>query len=221
MIRKNKWQLILSSVIILLPVVAGLLIWNDLPQQIATHWDIYGEPNRWSSRRFAVLEMPLIFLAVHWACILFTVRDPKNKNQNSKVFSMVLWFLPIISLIACGFTYAAALGYGVDNVMIPRNFLGILFVIAGNYLPKCKQNHTIGIKVTWALRNEENSNKTHRFAGRLWVICGLLLLATIFVPMEKYITVFFPLILFMALAPIVYSYVYYRKQLKSGTAAKV
>ena len=220
MIRKNKWQLIISSVIILLPIVAGLLIWKYLPDKIATHWGIDGEPDRWSSRSFTIFVIPISLLAVHWICIFFTARDPKNKNQSNKVFSMVFWLLPIISLIICGFTYAMALGNNINIGMIIRVPLGIMFVILGNYMPKCRQNHTIGVKVIWALRNEENWNKTHRFTGRLWVFGGILLLATMFMPMENFMFVFFPLILFMAFVPIIYSYVYYRKQLKAGTAAK-
>lgn len=220
MIRKNKWQFIISSVIILLPIVAGLLIWNYMPEKIAIHWGVGGDPDNWGSKSFAIFGMPFIFLAVHWICIFFTARDPRNENQSSKVFGMVFWILPIVSLIVCGFTYAIVLGNEVNSTMMMRVPLGIMFVVLGNYMPKCKQNHTIGVKVTWALRNEENWNKTHRFTGRLWVFGGLLLLATLLVPMENIMYVVLLLILFMAFVPVIYSYVYYRKQLKAGTATK-
>lgn len=220
MIRKNKWQLILSSVIILLPILAGLFLWNYLPEQIAAHWSADGRPDRWSGRGFTVFVMPISFFAVHWICIFFTARDPKNKDQGNKVFNLVLWILPIISLIVSGFTYAIALGNNVNIGMTMRAVLGIMFVILGNYMPKCRQNHTIGVKVTWALRNEENWNKTHRFTGRLWVFGGLLFLAAIFVPMENFMYAVLLLILLMAFAPVIYSYAYYRKQLKAGTASK-
>lgn len=216
MIKKNKWQLMISSIIILLPIVAGLLIWNYLPEQIAIHWGVDGEPDGWSGKSFAIFGLPLILLAVHWACVFFTSHDPKNKNQNSKVFNMVLWLLPVISLVICGLTYAVALGNDINIGMAVRILLGILFVIIGNYMPKCRQNHTIGIKVPWTLHDEENWNKTHRFAGRFWVFGGLLLLATIFVPLDNFVYVLLPLILLMAFAPMIYSYVYYRKQLKAG-----
>lgn len=220
MIKKHKWQLMISSIIILLPIVAGVLIWNYLPEQIVTHWNIAGEPDGWSGRSFTIFGLPIIILVLHWICVIFTARDPKNRNQSSKVFNMVLWLLPITSLLVCGFTYAIALGSDVNIGMMVRVLLGLMFLMIGNYMPKCKQNHTIGIKVTWTLRNEENWNKTHRFAGRLWVFCGLLLLATMFVSMEKNVYVFLPLMLIMAFAPMVYSYVYYKKQLKAGTAIK-
>ncbi len=220
MIKRNKWQLIISSVIILLPVVAGLFIWNYMPEQIATHWGVDGKANGWSGRSFAVFGTPLIMLATHWICIFFTARDPKNKEQSSKVFNMVLWILPVTSLIVCGFNYAIVLGNDINIGMIERVPLGIMFVILGNYMPKCRQNSTIGIKVTWALRNEENWNKTHRFTGKLWVIGGLLILATLFISVENFMYVVFLIVLVMSFAPMIYSYIYYRKQLKAGTAAK-
>ncbi|MCH5250588.1 MAG: SdpI family protein [Lachnospiraceae bacterium] len=212
MIRKNKWQLIISSVIIILPIVVGLFIWNYLPEQIAIHWGVDGEPDGWSGKSFAVWGLPLILLALHWICIFFTAHDPKNKEQSSKVFNMVLWIIPIISLIVCSCSYAFALGNDINIVMICRVLIGIIFVIIGNYMPKCKQNYTIGIKIPWTLQNEENWNKTHRFAGRIEVLGGLLILATLFIPMENFIYVLIPLILLMAFVPIIYSYVYYRKQ---------
>lgn len=82
------------------------------------------------------------------------------------------------------------------------------------------EDGSIGIKAVWTLKNEENWNKTHRFIGRLWVIGGLFLLVTIFVDIKKLGHVFIPLILIMAFAPMIYSYVYYRRQLKAGNATK-
>lgn len=220
MIRKNKWQLILSSVIILLPIVAGLLLWNYLPEQIATHWGVGGNPDGWGSRIFAIFGMPFLFLAGHWLCIFFTALDPKNKDQSSKVYGMIFWILPMLSLVVCGFVYVVVLGMDININMLMRVPLGIMFVVFGNYMPKCKQNHTIGIRVTWALRNEDNWNKTHRFTGKLWVAGGLLILATLLVPMENMIYLVLLIILFLAIVPVLYSFIYYRQQLKAGTAGK-
>ena len=220
MIKKNKKQLLLSSFIILLPIIVGLLLWNILPERIAVHWGMEGEVDGWSGKKFAIFVMPVIMLILHWLCIFIIALDPKNKKQSNKVFNMVLWIIPITSLISNGIVYATAFGnYGSIDIVL-HVLLGFIFVILGNYMPKCKQNHTIGIKVVWALRNEENWNKTHRFSGRLWVLGGVLLLVTMFVPMENFIYAFLTIILLLAFLPIIYSYVYYKKQLKLGTASK-
>lgn len=220
MIRKNKVQVVLSSIVVLLPVIAGLIMWNALPDRMITHWGVDGQADGWSGKGFTVLVLPLTMFVAHWICILATARDPKNKEQSSKVFQMMLWMMPIVSLITCGMTYAVALGSTIRIDMGVRILLGLMFVVLGNYMPKFKQNHTIGVKVSWTLQNEENWNKTHRFTGRLWVLGGVLMLATIFVPMESIMWAFLVVILLLSFAPIIYSYVYHRKQLKAGTATK-
>lgn len=219
MIKKNKTQVILSTIVTLLPVIIGLVIWNMLPERIATHWNASGQVDGFSGKSFAIFGLPVIMLAVHWLCILVTAHDPKNAGQNDKMFKIVLWIIPITSLVTNGAVYAVALGGDISIDLMVRVLVGVMFVVFGNYLPKCRQNHTIGIKVTWALQNEENWNKTHRFTGRLWVLGGVFILATMFIPMERYVWVFFAVIMLMSFLPMIYSYAYHRKQIKAGTAS--
>lgn len=217
MIRNNKGKLILSSIVILLPVIAGVLLWNKLPEQIAVHWGASGEGNRWSGKAFSVFAIPFFILVLHWICVLITAKDPKNQNQSQKAFGMVLWICPCISLLSNGIMYAIALGAELNAAMVTFISVGLMFVIVGNYLPKCRWNHTIGIKLTWTLNDEENWNKTHRLAGKVWVIDGLLLIALCFLP--KYLfPVLFLVVLITALGvPMLYSWLYYKKQGKEGT----
>ena len=49
-----------------------------------------------------------------------------------------------------------------------------MFIGLGNYMPKLKQNYTIGIKVPWTLNSEENWNMTHRMAGKVYVVAGVI-----------------------------------------------
>ena len=77
-----------------------------------------------------------------------------------------------------------ALGKEMNPALIVSLLLGFMFIIIGNYLPKCKQNFTLGIKIKWTLENEENWNKTHRFAGKVWFIGGFIMLLTAFLTIE-------------------------------------
>ncbi len=220
MIQKNKKQIILSAIVTLLPIVVGLAMWNSLPERMTTHWGMSGEADGFSSKAFAVFALPIIMLVVQCVCILATAKDPKNKDQNNKVFGMILWIIPITSLITSGIVYAVSLGSNISIDVCMRMLLGLMFIMLGNYLPKCKQNHTIGVKVTWTLQNEENWNKTHRFTGRLWGVGGVILLATMFVPLENIMWAFLVFILILSFVPMIYSYLYYRKQVKAGTATR-
>ena len=220
MIKKYKGQLILSSIVILLPIAAGLLMWKYLPESMTTHWNMSGEADGFSNKAFAIFVPTLILFFSHWLCVWVTTLDKNNQEQSNKVLGMIFWIMPIDSLLINGAMYSQALGLELSVDAVVRVLLAGMFLLFGNYMPKCKQNSTIGVKVIWTLKNEENWNKTHRFTGRLWVFGGLLCLLTIFVPMRKIVYVFFPFIFIMAFAPMIYSYVYYRKQLKAGTATK-
>ncbi|MBQ9987510.1 MAG: DUF1648 domain-containing protein, partial [Erysipelotrichales bacterium] len=62
MIRQNKWKLLVSSLIILSPILAGVLLWDQLPDSMVTHWGIEGQPDGWSTKSVAILSIPMILL---------------------------------------------------------------------------------------------------------------------------------------------------------------
>jgi len=218
MIKRNKLKLIFSSILIFLPSVVGLLLWNRLPESMTTHWGADGNADGFSGKAFAVFGMPLILLAIHWLCIFFTTKDPKNKDQNHKVFGLVLWIIPLISIFANTIVYAVSLGVEFDAMTYTLLLIGLMFTVIGNYMPKCKQNFTMGIKIKWTLANEENWNATHRFAGRVWFICGILLMICAFLPESWFMYLIVGGIFVLVMMPAVYSYLYYKKQVKLGTA---
>lgn len=130
----------------------------------------------------------------------------------------MLWIFPALSLFSCGIVYAASSGADVNIGLIVPLLIGLMFAAIGNYLPKCRQNYTIGIKIKWTLENEENWNATHRFGGKVWVFGGLFMMACVFLP-ESLIPLVLPVsIILLAAVPIIYSYLYHKKQLKEGTA---
>ena len=208
MIKKHLKTLILTSILTLLPIVAGLYLWDTLPEQVPSHWDVNGEIDGWSSKPFFVFGLPSIMLAAQWLCVLGTAADPKKANHSDKVLHLVLWIIPVINIVLSVITYAVALGQKVRVEVVMPILIGLVLTIVGNYLPKCKQNYTIGIKIPWTLNSEENWNKTHRFAGWLWTICGLVLVLTGFF---GGFWIFFGVVLLMVLAPFIYSYLLHRK----------
>ena len=208
MIKKNLNILIITSIVILLPVLAGVVLWDTLPEQIPTHWNAAGEIDGWSSKPFAIFGLPLLMLAMQWLCVLVTAADPKKANHSNKLIHLVLWIIPIISVVLFVLTYVVALGTEVRMEMVMPLLVGFVLTVVGNYLPKCKQSYTIGIKIPWTLHSEENWNRTHRFAGRLWLVCGLGIMLTAFVGGFWF---FLPIVLVMVLAPCIYSYLLHRK----------
>ena len=208
MIKRNLKVLIITSVMILLPVLVGVILWNQLPESIPSHWNAGGEVDGWSSKAFTVFGMPLILLAFQWLCVVVTGMDPKKQNHPDRILHLVFWIIPVITAVLFALTYTVALGGQIRVEVLMPVLVGLLLAIVGNYLPKCKQNYTIGIKIPWTLNSEENWNRTHRFAGRLWVVCGLLIALTGFLGVFWVTLVgIFP----MVLIPCIYSYVLHRK----------
>ena len=216
MIRKYKKTLIFSSLLTLLPIAVGLLLWEKLPARFAAHWGIDGQADGWSSLPFAVFFPPIIMLAVQWLCVWFTAKDPVNKDRNTKPLGLVLWIIPFLSNLSCGLMYALALGaeFSLPGIMVIA--IGLMFVAIGNYLPKCKMNSTLGIKVSWAYTSEENWNATHRFGGRVWFVGGLVMALCGLLPGEYGIILMLIAIFVLVFIPVIYSYIYYRKQKARG-----
>lgn len=202
-------QLVLTSVMILLPMVIGLLMWNRLPDRLATHFGADGRANGWSSRPMAVFGLPLFLLAMQWLVFVMTRLDPKRRNISAKMFTLVLWVIPAVSLLCCGTTYAYALDESVRIDRIVNIFLGIVFVVIGNYLPKCRQSYTMGIRLPWTLASEDNWHCTHRFAGVVWVLGGIAIFAAavLFDPMPDALPL--AVIAILVLLPTGYSLLYY------------
>ena len=216
MLKKNKIKVIISSIIILLPVLFGIIMWNDLPDIMTTHWGADGNADGLSGKVFAVFGTPIILLIFHFVCLLFTSLDKKQKDQNQKALGMVFWILPIISLFTNGIMYRAAFGKEFNLGLFMPALLGVMFIFIGNYLPKVKQNRTLGIKISWTLNNEENWNKTHRFSGKVWVVGGLILLPSVFLPLTAMVWFTACVIAAMVIIPMVYSYSIYKQHQKEG-----
>jgi uncharacterized membrane protein len=208
MIKKNLKILIITSIIILLPMVAGLVLWNRLPEQVPFHWNAAGEVDGWASRPVAVFVPSAMMLALQWLCMLVTSADPKKQNHPEKVMHLVLWLIPIITVFISALMYVSALGVSVRVETLMPILLGLVFVAIGNYMPKCKQNYTIGIKIPWTLASEENWNRTHRLAGWVWVGGGFVMLLSGFLGIFWLTLV--PAIIMVAV-PLIYSYILHKK----------
>ena len=128
--------------------------------------------------------------------------------------------MPILSLLCAGLFYALSAGISLSVGRITTLCLGLMFAAIGNYLPKCRRNYTIGIKVTWALASDENWNATHRFAGKVWVIGGVAVMLAALLPEGWNLSAAVLGAVVISAIPTVYSYRYYKGQLARGDELK-
>ena len=216
MIKNNKLKTLISSLIIILPALYGLIIWDKLPDEMVSHIGLNGEADALSPKALCVFGIPLVFLVMHLFGLWISGKDPGNKNQNKKAMGVVFWILPASSMFVNTLFYSTALQKKFNPMALVLGLLAFMFIFIGNYLPKCKQNATMGIKIKWTLENAENWNATHRFAGRIWFICGFLLLPCILLSEKALPFILFGVIFATAVLPSAYSYLYCKKQLKEG-----
>lgn len=205
----DKKRLILTTLVCMVPVIIGIILYPTLPDEMVIHWDASGEPNGFASKFVGAIVLPASLVALNIVLPLIARLDPKYKNINHKLMSITYWIIPMISILCSTITFAYALGYDLHVEQVMPAVLGVLFIIIGNYLPKTKQSYTMGIKLPWTLHSEENWNKTHRLAGFLWVICGFV--CVICGILRSPIGIMAAVLVVAVVVPTVYSFVLYKK----------
>lgn len=204
--------LIISTVVCFLPMILSLMLYEQLPDQIAVHWDTAGNPDNYASKAFAAFGLPIMMAAINVITHLGLNSDPKQANSSVVLKQLGKWAVPVLTIFLMPVTLFIAMGYNITIHVVAPAFVGVVIIICGNYLPKCKQNYTVGIKLPWTLNNEENWNKTHHLAGYVWIIGGICLVLGTFLNFYK-----LPILLVILAAlvgiPTVYSYLLYKKGL--------
>lgn len=214
--KEYRKLLIITTLITLLPIMAGLILWNQLPDQIATHWGADGQANGWSGKTFAVFGLPCLLAAIHVFTCVITLNDPKRKNIHRKPMLLIFWIIPIVSLVTNGITYLAAMGSDVNVSVIAFVLIGVVFIALGNYMPKLQQNYTVGIKLPWTLNSQENWNRTHRLGGKLFIASGIVMIVSGFFGelagnSTMFWVIFTAVIVLSAGIPAVYSFWLFRR----------
>ncbi len=209
----NKKQLIISCLVCLLPLALIFSLWDSLPDQLPIHFNMQGEADNYAPKAAAAFGLPAFMVFLNLIIYFAINADPKKKNVNGAIALISLWISPVLSLILVPLTLFKGLGYNIPiNIVVPA-FVGLIIIIIGNYLPKTRQSYTVGIKLPWTLNDEENWNKTHRFSGFVWVICGAVILISSFLG-GGFFFLILPIILLLLL-PLAYSYLLYKRKLRN------
>lgn len=214
-IKDNLGTFIITLVVLLIPMLVGAFLWNKLPNEVVTHWGPNGEPNGYSSRAFAVVGLPAIVLALQLIACLVTVLKDTN-NISDKLFRLLLWICPVMSVSTATITYATALGYKVNVPFWVLMMVGIIYIVIGNYSPKARQNYFFGVRIKWTLESKKNWEHTNRFSAKIMVALGLIYIicATLSIFFEKkaaIVVLVFGTLIGAIFAMVLYSYLYYMK----------
>ena len=215
-IMKNKKVVVITSLLCLVPIVFGIIMWKNLPDRMPTHFGLDNEPNGYMSKAVAVFILPLILVALELFCLFASSLDPKKSNISAKSLLPVLWMMPGLSWVLSAVMYASALGHKPNVGAIVIAFLGIVFMLLGNFLPKSAKNYTFGAKTPWALNDESNWNYTSRIASKSFVLSGLAMIIIGIISLILSKSIFLYCLAAAAIAatlliPLIASYKFYQK----------
>lgn len=164
-----------------------------------------------------VLGTPVLMALALWFCMYLTEKTEKDPNKNRKINNVVIWMIPALSNVTFWMSYRLfTQGTAVSVTRYLGLFFGIMYLVLGNYMPKCRMNSTVGIRVKWTYASEKNWNATHRMAGPVWMVCGACMLLLSFLPQETAMPWLMLVLVVGSVIPVFYSYWFYRRQLARG-----
>lgn len=200
-------------VVALAPFVVAALFWNQLPDRLAVHFGANGQPDGFQDKGWFLVMVAVMNVGL--ALLLKVVQwiDPKRENYRKfarfyNLFRVVMAaFMSVIFMVTIFYN----LGYAFNVQLIVLSGIGVLFIVIGNYMGQIRFNYFFGIRTPWTLANEEVWRRTHRMAGPLWVAAGVAAFICGFLSGEAAMWIFFPIVIIVGVAPLVYSFVLYRK----------
>lgn len=214
----TKTTTIIALVLIGLAILVGALLWNQLPDQMASHWNANDEVDGTMPKFWGVFLMPIVTLGMLALFLVLPNIDPLKANiaQFRESFNLFIVLIVAFMLYVHGLTLAWSLGYQdfkMSAAMLP--FLGVLFIAIGWMLRKAKRNFFIGIRTPWTLSSDTVWDKTHRLGSSLFIASGALaIVGGFFGGMTAFWLTLVPLI-GSSLFLVVYSYILYRGETKS------
>ena len=214
----TKTTSIIVLTLIAIAVIAGAVLWNQLPDQVPSQWNANDEVDGTMPRFWGVFLMPLITLGMFGLFLVLPAIDPLKANiaQFRETFNIFIVLIVAFMLYIHGLTLAWGLGYQsfkMSAAMLP--FMGILFIAIGYLLRQAKRNFFIGIRTPWTLSSDSVWDKTHQLGSVLFMLSGAFAILGGFLGgMTAFWLMFVPLIgstLFL----VVYSYVLYKNETKA------
>lgn len=214
----TKTTSILVLSLITIAIIAGLVLWNQLPDQMASHWNANDEVDGYMSKFWGVFLMPLTTLGLFALFLIIPNIDPHKANIESfrNTFNLFIMFFVVFMLYIHALTLAWSLGYTnfkISSAMLP--FLGLLFIFIGYLLRKAKRNFFIGIRTPWTLSSESVWDKTHQTGSVLFMLSGAFAFAGSFFGGVTAFWLFFVPLIVSVLFLVIYSYVLYRNEIKA------
>lgn len=210
--RKSE-QIMLITII--LSFLLSIYFYPKLPESIASHWNMFGEADGYTSRIWGVLLMPIILVI---ALVLF-ILIPKIDPLRANIEKFRKYYDEFMVVVALFFLYTHLLmllwniGIQFNMVQLLAPAFAVLLYYSAVATENAKRNWFIGIQTPWTLSSEKVWNKTHKLGGKLLKLAALISLLGVFIPSYAALLILIPIII-ITVYVIFYSYVEYQKEAK-------
>ena len=204
--------------IVIMPIIYLAIVWSQLPEKVALHFNLKGNIDRYGSKNellLLVLLLTALNVGIYFLLTNMYRIDPKknaadNKSRLRRIGFAVSVFM---SAILCLIIYSSIHGNIKFGIPLILSGTGLLFAFMGNYMHNIKPNYFAGFRLPWTLNNDENWKKTHALGGRLWFAGGLFIaVVCLFTPPLISLIIFFTVMVVITIIPGVFSYRLYKKQ---------
>ncbi len=173
--------LIFGAAILIAVLALTLWAWFQIPDgaRIATHWN-HGQVNGYMDKMRGLLIGPAIMVVVTGLFLAIAKIEPRRNNlaRTRDLFAVsLIGTLFIVAFAQCHIVLTAL---GIHSIFTDNHVpaLAILIIAIGNVLGKSRSNFFMGIRTPWTLESDYSCEKTHRWAGRFFVLAGIVALAS-------------------------------------------
>ena len=199
--------------LITISFMTWLFFYPSLPEQIPIHWSIGEGPDGYQSKVMALITLHVLMIGIYLLLTVIPKIDPKKKNYQyfSKAYSISILSMMVFFFLINMLILLFSLGYDIPMESLAGPLVGLLFLIMGNYMQQAKQNFFFGIRTPWTLMDETIWRKTHRLGGKLFMVGGIIMMLTLFLPASYEIFIIISVVVLVGVVPTGYSYILFRK----------
>jgi len=208
--RKSE---VIIVAIILLSFFVGIYYYPQMPDKIASHWNVQGNVDGYMSKFWGLFLMPIISLGMLLLFILIPRIDPLKSNiaQFRKHYDGFVVLITVFLFYLYLLTIFWNSGFRFNLITFLSPALAILFYYLGILTENAKRNWFIGIRTPWTLSSDKVWEKTHKIGGRLFKIAGILALGAVFFETAAIFFIIVPVII-ISIYTVLYSYLEYQKE---------
>mgnify|MGYP002638864795 CR=1 FL=1 len=215
--KKTKLLESISLLVIIAMIVLAYYFSQALPERVISHWNAQGQADDYSTKNFFVFFVPLMTIGIYLLMKYLPKIDPKKVNyvKFDVAYNFLRLYIILFMLVIYYISGMMNLDFGRDwqlNKIMPV-LMAVLFISIGLIMPKIKQNWFAGIRTPWTLSSSDIWDKTHKLAGKMFILAGIVFLSMMFLPGD-YFWVVMAGVIIAAFVPVIYSYFLYKNSQK-------